>query len=294
VVVGIIFTHEKIRKEWKTALITGMVTIPPIFFQFIPYLLLEKNPVLESFSLGLGDLTATIMLVGLAPVLIWAALTLLRMVRGQFFYQKELRYPLTLFAVGVIGYVAGLILPSFVFGPKLLVLASLGAVLGAAHETGKLFTLYNWKMGALVILVLSMGIVLTSPNLIHLAYGSKATLEEAEFAVALRGKIPEGTRVLFLSPGQGKMGEYSHTIPPDIFGSHFVNSFIWRTTKVESVIALRERAENFWKMLADKCVSCVADYDEPFIVVNTRAFPALDGYPIVYQDNGFIVYKNTA
>ncbi|MEK6902254.1 MAG: hypothetical protein AABX02_01540 [archaeon] len=291
--IGIIFTHPAIWKHWKSLLVTLIVALPPIVFQFIPYLQLEKSPSLESFHLGVGDLTATVMLVGLVPILVWITGTIFRLIKKEKLVQPELRYPFILLAVGISGYVIGLIFPSFVFGPKLLVLASLGAILGAAHECGRWFTPTTWKIGAGLVVVLCLSVAFTSPNLVHLAHGSKATLDEAQFANSLQGKIPFNTRVLFLSPGQGKMGEYSNTIPPDIFSTHFVNSFIWRTTNVESVISLRDRADHFWIVLKEKCVPCVGEFDEPFIVVNTRVFPALTRYPVLYEDNGFILYENS-
>ncbi|MDZ4256124.1 MAG: hypothetical protein U1C71_00820 [archaeon] len=288
-----IFNRLPIRDWVRSGVGIGIVALPALIFQYIPLLgqIQGMGGIVGNSIPSLGTILAIPSLVGIIPfllgvgVLIWAAFHRKRKPRDWE------RVAALLVGGGVLGYGLAGFFPAFVFGGKMIYLAAIGVMLAA---TGGIFSgvsPIHLKKTGIILLVLILGIWATSSSATHFIYGSKATIAEARFAEWFGNREAGGSKVLFLSPGHGKMGEYAGMLPFDFKSTHYFSSLTFQTVSNEATLMLSQDAARFQETLANRCLSCVKEFDAAFIVVNTSVFPLLPDHVLLFEKDGFLVYR---
>lgn len=298
---GVAFILGWVVNKWnpKMAIVNvfgmGVIAFPMIFFEFLSF----HSNTSTSFAMipfSLHNIESLPSLVGIVPVLLLLALSLLFLVRhGKWkdILHEDAR-PWLLIGIGVAGALLSALFPALVFGGKVILLTGLGVAWGCALLLEKVFSFQlergEWKAAAGLILVILL-VNGTSGVIAHLAAGSKATLEEASFATWFSQKYDvRDKNVLYLSSGQAKMAQYAQTIPFDALSAHFLTSVTYTVFSNTETMRIQTQASAFKQMMKDQCISCAASFDAEYIVVNTRQFPHLPLVPLE-EKNGFIIYS---
>ncbi len=245
-------------------------------------------------GLGLADISGMVSLVGLITVLffiggIFGVMLQQKKEGGKPLTSEKIFWAFTLIGFG--GYGVASFFPSFVIGGKVLVLGTMGlALLAAQIWSSQIANEKNWKIVGVVILVASMGVLFSSNDIRHTIHGSKASLEEASVSPTLAQWIPAGSTVLFLSPGEGKMAQYSHTIPADAVTSHYFSSVLLNTIQHSEIDKIKESSRRSNEIRESQCVECVQEMDVDYVVVNTRVFPPIPFLEKIGKTGAFVVY----
>ncbi len=285
IVFWVLYEQPSFSSIVKTCAGVLIAIIPIIFFQALPFLSLE-HAANEIMWPAISGLLAIPSVVGVISFVI---------VTAGVFFSRPLRSvvanrPLM---VGIFFLVAGIVamaIPTASLAYKILQWAGIAFVMAAT------FFLYpriqkNWKMAVGVLFVLIILIVAASHDLQRLQDGSKATLAEAQFAERVRAYDNSYVRVLFLSSGAGKMGEYSNKIPTEILSANYTLAL--HLLRTPEAIAYRDESEESKRVRTKKCAECVSAFDVRYIVVNTREFPRLSNRTILLEDDGFILYAGS-
>jgi hypothetical protein len=294
--VGLFFSEMVFRPsiDWKKWVKLGV----GVGVFFIPYLVqlaaLRNFPPAEIplGSLNLGSLVPMVSLVGLIPFLVCFILLVLgffrrQMGKGTLSPQEKVLGRFVL--LGIIGFLLGNVKPEWVMGPKFLLLTCIGLVGWGSLRLSPLLTGRVVQAGALGLVLLGVLVVGTSPTMQGYVTGSKLTLGEAHAAEWIREYVPLHSRVWFLSDGEGKMGEYSKTIPSDMVQSHYFNYTLLHgilTPEVDRIISTASTSNRIRKSQQYVPLSL---FEPEYVLVDTRIFPPLTKTPLGEKD-GFVIY----
>jgi len=103
--------------------------------------------------------------------------------------------------------------------------------------------------------------------------GSKISPEEAKFAFLFKEFDPSLKRVLFLTPGGGKIAELSNKIPFDGTRGFFLprsSAILWHD---DAYYEMLEKKKKFDEIVETQCVECIYDLNVDYVVINKSYFP---------------------
>lgn len=277
----------------RTAMVSFILALPILVHQVLPLIGVEREPISTGGMITLAGLLGNVMLVGLIPCLVAAGFILFKIITRQKFERMDIILLLIGFGSILAGVSLNALAPELILGTKFPALALIGIVLLGARGLSQLIPHPHQWAAAGLILVLAGGILFTSPSIQSYAGGSKSSLEEAQFAHALKGINPDVIPVLFLSPGVGKMAHYAEKIPSDPKGAHFMLALQFLATPYAK--SLKQQSVDHHELFQSQCAECVEEflekYPQQYIVVNTQEFPPLEGRTILHQDGHFILYE---
>lgn len=271
----------------------GVLALPYLAFQIIPFIGMPKVPASPPGGMSVGLLTGHLSEIGLVPVLLALAWMI-----DAFRTRRPLsREEGVLVLLGAGMFLLGLIVEmqwhDTVLGPKILTLALIGIVGLGARFLSRHVRANRRGVATALILILAAGVMITSPAMQQYAIGSKATLTEARFAEAIPRMSGKPVPILFLSKGVGKMAQYSESISPDPEAAHPLLSLQLLATP--GAEALREQSMDYHILTRTKCTSCISEYlskhPARYIVVNTREYSPLFDYPEIMRSGDFILYE---
>lgn len=277
----------------RTATLSFVIALPILVYQVLPLIGVEREPISAGGLPSLSAILGNVMLVGLVPCLIAAGFILYKIITREKFERMDILLLMLGFGSILAGVFLNALAPELILGTKFPALALIGIVLLGARGLSQLISRpYHWMAAGLILLVAG-GVLFTSPSIQSYANGSKSSLEEAQFAHALKEIDPDVVPVLFLSPGVGKMAHYAEKIPSDPKGAHFMLALQFLATPYAK--SLKQQSADYHELFLSQCAECVEEfiqkYPQKYIVVNTQEFPPLEGRTILHQEGNFILYE---
>ncbi len=289
----VLLTWPTISTIVKTGIVAFVAGIPLIVFQVIPFLGLEKIPFSGSGNVTLSAIIGNIMLVGVIPFLLALAWGIHHYLSKKPFTRNDYAWILLAFGSILAGVVFNALWPGIIFGTKFPALALIGMIILGARGMGKMIPSHQRWVAAIVILLVAGTLMVTSTSIQSYVNGSKSSLEEAQFATRLYAYDASIVPVLFLSPGVGKMAQYSKKIPSDPTHSHFMLGLQLLSTP--EALLLKQQSVEHQILFQSQCASCVdeflAKYPQKYVVVNTLFFPELNGKEKLLEEGTFILYR---
>lgn len=277
----------------RTAVVSFVIALPILAYQVLPLVGVAREPISTGGLPSISAILGNVMLVGLIPCLIAAGFIIYKIITREKFERMDIILLLLGFGSILAGVFLNALAPELILGTKFPALALVGIVLLGARGLSQMISPSKKWMTAVLILVVAGGVLFTSHSIQSYAWGSKSSLEEAQFAHILKDIDPGVVPVLFLSPGVGKMAHYAEKIPSDPKGAHFMLALQFLATPYAK--SLKQQSANHQELFLSQCAECVEDflekYPQKYIVVNTQEFPPLEGRSILYQEGPFILYE---
>lgn len=281
-----------VKQLLLTVVTVGVACIPVIQHQIIAFIGLAKEPLSGTEPLAFANFIASAHLQGLIPfglAIIWVGHKLIT-------HKPFTRLDKVLIGIGFGGFILSVTLnalfPEFILGTKVPALVVIGTTLIAAQFLAAVVKPIHFSKAAIALVVVAFVLMGTSTSIQSIAAGSKITLEEAQFATRLGRYDERVVPVLFLSDSVGKMAQYSHKIPSDPRGAHFMLSL--QLLRTPRALQLKEQSDTQRELLRTKCVECVdaflEKYPQTYIVVNTAEFPPLPGKNEIFREGKLILY----
>lgn len=274
----------------------GIICIPVVVSQIIPYLTLPKTFLTTGAPLMFPNFLASVLLVGLVPFLLtlgWVANTIHTRTRLS-------RTEWALLVLGFGGIISSVLVnaffPGIIFGTKLPTVALVGFVLLGAHFLSN-HVKPKHVLGVILILLMASTLIMIQSNSIQeYIGGSKLSLDEAQFATRFGERFPGVFPVLFLSEGSGKMAYYAGKIAPDADDSHPMLAF--ELLLIPEAKQLHQQSMDYDALAKNPCDACIDSflekYPSNYIVINTNEYAPLTGKQIVWTHGSFIVYVGNA
>lgn len=285
---GLIMLPWKVRQVASSLALTLLGTSPIILQQLLPLLQESRVTGLTVVPGVLNPLTLMHVL-GIVPVF-FGLMGILYLA----FSKKFASIPWQLWALigaGLMGVFAAYVLPTTVFGGKIIFLLGIGVALFVGKSLSYIQFSISEKKESIIALVLILGVLFLSNNMVSLANGSKISLDESTYAIHLAENYDvEGKKVLFLSRGHSKMAQYAKTIPYDALSAHFLTSVTYNVFSNSETGRIQEDARAYKELFASRCAECAEKVVADYIVVNTREFPTLS-LPVLSENNGFVLYS---
>jgi hypothetical protein len=289
----VLLTWPTISTLVKTGILSLAAGIPLIVFQVIPFLGLEKIPFSGSGTIPFSAIIGNIMLVGIIPFLLALAGGVHQYLSKKPFTRNDYVWIFLAFGSILAGVVFNALWPGIIFGTKFPALALIGMIILGARGMARIIpSNFRWT-AAIIILLVAGTLMLTSTSIQSYANGSKSSLEEAQFAARIKQYDPSVVPVLLLSPGVGKMAQYSEKIPSNPTDSHFMLGLQLLSTP--EALLLKQQSAEHQTLYQSQCASCVdeflAKYPQKYVVVNTQFFPELQGKEKLLEEGAFILYR---
>lgn len=287
---GLVLLTWNVRQAASSLALTLLGASPIILQQLLPLLQESRVTGLDVVPGVLNPMTLMHVL-GIVPVF-FGLMGILYLAYSK----KFTGMPWQLWALigaGLMGVFAAYVIPTTVFGGKIIFLLGMGVVLFAAKCLSLIKFSISEKKESAIALILILGVLFLSNNMVSLANGSKISLDESTYAIRLAENYDvEGKKVLFLSRGHSKMAQYAKTIPYDALSAHFLTSVTYNVFSNPETTRIQEEARAYKELFASRCAECAEKVVADYIVVNTREFPALS-LPILNEENGFVLYSTS-
>jgi hypothetical protein len=287
----VIQSRPSIRDLLTAGAGSALINLPVLFYQAIPFLQTPHAFVPRGFVFSLSQFTSIPSLLGVVPFILVIVLLLWNTYsRKKMFHDVELEKMGIVTLAFILFFVIFQFFPIATFAPKILQWGSIALILFGALLLPHHFSKRNTAILVLLILVTGFGVLLTSASIQRFVHGSKSTLEEAQFAHAIRELDSSLAPTLFLSNGSGKMAQYSHKIPMDAMSANFTLVLFLMGGDVAQ--KYKDQSAAIREMIKRKCTECVENYYPAYTAVNTDVFPALQGKEPVLTNGNFILYRN--
>jgi len=273
-----------------------LVAVPAFLFNYLPIL---KNLLFssEGFSGSLGAFDYVYYLgllplwLGLIPFLVFI-LGLVFFTLKKISFTKEQKVFMGVFVSGFILYYFFAFL-NFVLVGRVVEIMLLASLFLGASLLEKISSNYsfNQKILIVILLILSVGIFFNSGVLNHYRNGSKISMDEASFAYEFNKFDSSFSKALILSPGYGKIAEFSNKIPYDVYSAHTITTQKFLYSDPSEFERLNERNALRESILDGSCLECISGIDVDYIVVNKTFFNQKLNYPVVFSYGNFVVYN---
>jgi len=142
-----------------------------------------------------------------------------------------------------------------------------------------------------IILLISLGLFISSNQLEHLRNGSKITLEETDFAYAFKEFDSEYKDTLFLIERHGKIAEVSQKIPFDVMSSWYLNYSSHFASNDPFYSELLLRHELVEKIRNEHCVDCITQAEFDYLVSKNDFFSTQLGLKKVFEYPPYMVFS---
>lgn len=290
----VVLFFPPLKQLIQTIIGVGIVSIPVIQHQILEFIGIAREPLSSTEPLALANFIASIHLIGLIPFVLAVAWVIEKIIN----HKKFTRIDYALIGIGFGGFILSVWLnaqfPELILGTKIPALVLIGIVLMAGQFLSTMIKPSQHIPVMGIIIVLALALIATSTSMQSMIGGSKVSLEEAQFSTRLYEYDSQVVPVLFLSNSVGKMAQYSHKIPSDPRGAHFMLAL--QLLRTPRALELKEQSDLHREMLQNKCVECVESflekYPQKYIVVNTQQFPALQGKNEIFRTENIILYSN--